>query len=113
MADTYTETNYKTYADLAELDDYELVDEDQDLRGHALKSTDGRTLGTVQRMLVDPDRDRVAALVLDDGHGIPVSEVEIRDGDAYIDPVEEARYFEPPVRRFAVPRGPITVNRRS
>lgn len=101
MADRYTE--------LSELDDYKLANPDQDLRGHALKTMDGRRLGTIQRMLVDPERKHVAALVLDDGRGVPVSDIEIRDGEAYIDPVEEARYFRPVARRRTVPRGPIIV----
>ena len=100
------------YVELSELDDYKLANPEQDLRGHALKTMDGRRLGTIQRMLVDPEREHVAALVLDDGRGVPVSEIEIRDGDAYIDPVEEARYFQPLPRRRTVPRGPIAVHPR-
>jgi sporulation protein YlmC with PRC-barrel domain len=101
------------YVDLDALDDYKLEHKDQDLRGHALYSHDGTRLGTVRRMLVDPDRDHVAALVLDDGRGVPVSDIEIRDGDAYIDPVEESRYFQPPERRRNVARGPVRLHRRS
>ncbi len=99
------------YKNLRELDDYELVDDDQDLRGHALCTHDGRRLGTVQRMLVDPDHDHVAALVLEDGRGVPVDEIEIRDGEAYIDPVEEARYFTPPKRTRVVARNRVIVRR--
>ena len=101
------------YKDLADLDDYKLEHHGQDLRGHGLYSTDGRRLGTVKRMLVDPEREHVAALVLDDGRGVPVSEIEIRDGDAYIDPVDEARYFTPPSREYKRPRGVVVVTRRS
>ncbi len=101
------------YTDLSELDDYQLANDDQDLRGHALKTTDGRRLGTIKRMLVDPEREQVAALVLDDGHGVPVDEVEIRDdGDAYIDPVEESRYFKPRASSRPVARGVVVVRRR-
>lgn len=101
------------YTDLHELDDYKLKHSDQDLRGHALYSTDGRKLGIVRRMLVDPERERVAALVLDDGRGVPVDEIEIRDGDAYIDPVEESRYFTPPGRTRNVERRRVGVSRRT
>lgn len=101
-----------TYSDLHELDDYQLEHSDQDLRGHALRTSDGKYLGTVQRMLVDPEREHVAALVLDDGRGVPVEDIEIKDGDAFIDPVEEARYFKPPVRRRTVARGPVRVKAR-
>lgn len=97
------------YDNLKELDDYQLVNDDQDLRGHTLKTHDGRSLGTISRMLVDPDRDHVAALVLEDGRGVPVDSVEIRDGDAYIDPVEESDHFKPATRKRTVARGPIAV----
>lgn len=97
------------YANLKDLDDYQLVNSEQDLRGHALKSTDGRKLGTISRMLVDPDRDHVAALVLENGNGVPVNDIEIKDDAAYIDPVEESLYFKPPPRKRHVARGPIIV----
>ncbi len=101
------------YTDLSELEDYELENDEQDLRGHALKTTDGKELGTIRRMLVDPDREKVAALVLNDGRGVPVDEIEIRDGDAYIDPVEADRYFKPSETRRNVPRRVVIVRRRS
>ena len=104
--------NTDSYVDLAELGDYRLENSHQDLRGQGLYSTDGTRLGTIRRMLVDPEREHVAALVLDDGRGVPVSEIEIRRGDAYIDPVEESRYFRPTDDRRDVKRGPVPVRRR-
>lgn len=99
------------YIDLHELDDYKLANRDQDLRGHSLMTYDGQRLGTIRRMLVDPEREHVAALVLDDGRGVPVDDIEIRDGDAYIDPVEESRYFKLEARRHSVARSRVTVRR--
>lgn len=104
--------NTDNYVDLNQLDDYKLENSHQDLRGHGLFSTDGTRLGTIRRMLVDPEREHVAALVLDDGRGVPVSEIEIRRGDAYIDPVEEGRWFRPEDNRRDVARGPVAVRRR-
>ncbi|KPP94977.1 MAG: PRC-barrel domain-containing protein [Erythrobacter sp.] len=104
--------NTDDYVDLADLDDYRLENSDQDLRGHGLYSTDGTRLGTIRRMLVDPEREHVAALVLDDGRGVPVSEIEIRRGEAYIDPVEESRWFRTRDTRRDVERGPVPVRRR-
>lgn len=101
-----------TYTNLSDLDDYQLENSEQDLRGHALRTYDGRRLGTVQRMLVDPERQHVAALVLDDGRGVPVEDIEIKDGEAYVDPIEEARYFQPEGRRRTVARGPVRVRNR-
>lgn len=104
----------RKYEDLSELDDYQLVNEEQDLRGHSLQTTDGLHLGTIKRMLVDPDRDHVAGLVLEDGRIVPVSEIEIRDGNAVIDPVDTKGFANAPARpERNVPRGPVTVRRRS
>lgn len=105
--------NTDNYVDLSELDDYKLENSHQDLRGNALYSHDGTKLGTIRRMMVDPEREHVAALVLDDGRGVPVEEIEIRKGDAYIDPVEESRWFRPNDGRRDVERGHVRVRRRS
>lgn len=70
---------------LSEFDDWELVNDEQDLRGCPLKTRSGQSLGIIRRMLVDRDAERVAAVVLDDGRAIPVEEIEIRDGEAFID----------------------------
>lgn len=97
------------YEALQELDDYKLVNSDQDLRGQGLYTDNGTRLGTVSRMLVDPERDHVAALVLEDGRGVPVDEIEIRDGDAYIEAIADSDYFEAPRRATSVERGRVTV----
>ena len=102
------------YEKLHELDKYQLENEEQDLRGQALYTTDGNRLGTVRRMLVDPDRDHVAALVLDDDRLVPVSEIEIRNGDAYIDPVEADGFSAAPATTARnIGRGPVAVRRRT
>ena len=103
----------KEYKDLHELDSYELENSEQDLRGNALYTYDGNRLGTVQRMLVDPERNHVAALVLEDHRFVPVSEVEIRDGDAYIDPVEADGFGVVPPRKREVSRGRVLVHPRT
>ena len=79
------ETKYPT---LYELDDYKLANRDQDVRGRPLKTHSGDRLGLIERMLVDRDHERVAALVLDDGRAFPVEDIEIRDGEAYIESAE-------------------------
>lgn len=70
---------------LADLDDWQLENSDQDLRGRPLMTRSGQTLGTVKRMLVDCDHKRVSALMLDNGRTVAVEDVEIRDGKAFID----------------------------
>lgn len=101
------------YTDLKELDHYKLEHEHQDIRGCTLKTYDGRELGVISRMLVDPERENVAALVLSNGHGVPVEDIEIREGEVFIDPVEESRYFKPADSRHTVARGPVRVRSRT
>lgn len=62
---------------LAELDDWQLEDNDQDIRGWPLENKAGDRLGIVSRMLVDRDRERVAAVVLEDGSTVPVERIDI------------------------------------
>lgn len=81
MHDT-TSTSRRT---LADLDDWQLENSDQDLRGRPLMTHSGQTIGTVRRMLVDCGEKRVSALVLDDGRVVAVEDIEIRGGNAYID----------------------------
>lgn len=76
---------------LTELDDWQLVNKDQDLRGRPLLTRSGEQLGIVRRMLVDCDHRRVAAVVLDNGHTVPVEDVEIRDDKAWLDHDGDAR----------------------
>ena len=49
------------YEALQELDDYKLVNRDQDLRGQGLYTDNGIRLGTVSRMLVARTRPRSRA----------------------------------------------------
>ncbi|MEE4199205.1 PRC-barrel domain-containing protein [Erythrobacter sp.] len=103
----------KDYEHLKELSDYQLVNDDQDLRGRPLYTTDGTRLGVVERMMVDPDRDHVAALVLEDGRLVPVSEIEIRNGRGYIDPVDAKGFNNAPAGLYRdVKRSPVTVRSR-
>ena len=65
---------------LESLDKYHLEHSDQDLRGKTLYTNDGEELGRVDDMLVNTDRERVAALRLDDDRVIDIDHVDIRDG---------------------------------
>lgn len=65
---------------LESLDKYELEHSGQDLRGKTLYTNDGKELGRVDDMLVDTDRERVAALRLEDDRVVDVDDVDIRDG---------------------------------
>ncbi len=64
---------------LSNLSDYDLVYDEQDVRGHEAYGTDGTTLGTIRDMIADTDAGRVVALVLDNGQEIDADLVEIGD----------------------------------
>lgn len=65
---------------LAGLDDWQLEDSDQDLRGKMLMTTDNHEVGKVEDMLADLDQQRIVALRLVDGRVVNIDAVDIRDG---------------------------------
>ena len=64
---------------LSKMDDYELVDKDQDLRGWKVQDATGRTLGKVAEMLVDTDKERVTTLLLDNNAEYSIEDLELGD----------------------------------
>jgi len=64
---------------LSKMDDYELVDKDQDLRGWKVQDASGRTLGKVAEMMVDTAKERVTALLLDNGAEYSIEDLELGD----------------------------------
>lgn len=65
---------------LAGLDDWQLEDSDQDLRGKMLVTADNHDIGKVQDMLADLDQQRIVALRLADGRVVNIDAVDIQDG---------------------------------
>lgn len=57
--------------------DWELENDDQDIRGRTLLDAGGARLGVIKDMLVDPDDERVAAVRLDNGEIIPIEALTI------------------------------------
>lgn len=74
------ERNDRELYELDSLGNYQLEDSDQDLRGKTLFTNDGKEVGRVDDMLVNKDRERVAALRLEDDRVIDIDCVDIRDG---------------------------------
>ncbi len=62
--------------DYRPVDDFLLLDEDQDLRGRAVSDVSG-DLGQVTEMLVDPENRRVAMIELTDGRRVPIEQVRL------------------------------------
>jgi hypothetical protein len=64
---------------LSDLQDWELVDGRQDLRGRRLRDSTGKVLGTIDQMMVNTDAERIDSIRSDTGEVYPVGALEIRD----------------------------------
>lgn len=69
---------------LASLDNWQLENSDQDLRGKTLVDLQGRELGRVDDMLADVHDERIVALRLHDDRIVNIDNVDIRDGHAVL-----------------------------
>jgi uncharacterized protein (TIGR02271 family) len=69
----------KRYENLERLDDYGLVNPQDDIRGKPLVDENGQRLGTIQDLLVGPDHREVVAIRLEDGRTCPVEPLEIHE----------------------------------
>lgn len=72
-----------TRVSLSDAGDYQLVNDEQDVRGRTVVDGDGQPLGTVESMLLDTDAELVTTLVLDNGTEIPVRDVTLGDNVVY------------------------------
>ena len=66
-------------APLSKLDDYQLVNKEQDIRGWQVQDPAGRRIGTVEELMVDTDAERVATIVVDSGESYPVEDISLGD----------------------------------
>lgn len=66
-------------ATLSELDDYELVNESQDVRGWPLVDEAGSSLGIITEFIADTDSEYVTSLVIDNGKQVAARDVTIGD----------------------------------
>jgi uncharacterized protein (TIGR02271 family) len=66
-------------AALSQLDDYQLVNKDQDIRGWPVRDPAGQSLGKVKELMVDTDAERVAIIVLESGATYPVEDISLGD----------------------------------
>lgn len=67
------------FSKLESLSDWELVHDDQDIRGRPVQSATGQQYGRVEDMLVDKDKEHVVAVKLSDGRMVPAEHLEITD----------------------------------
>ncbi|GMN13479.1 PRC-barrel domain-containing protein [Altererythrobacter sp. MTPC7] len=61
------------------LSDWQLVNEDQDIRGYPVRSITGEEYGKIDDMLVDKDNEHVLAVRMEDGRLVGVEHLDIRD----------------------------------
>jgi sporulation protein YlmC with PRC-barrel domain len=67
------------FGELESLGSWTLVNDDQDIRGYPVSSASGATYGTIEDLLVDKDKEHVAAVRLNDGRIVAAANLEIRD----------------------------------
>lgn len=72
----------RTY--LSNTSDWALQFDDQDVRGYEAVDPDGNHVGEVAHMIVNPDEERVDAIVLEDGTEYPARDISIGDGVVYL-----------------------------
>lgn len=92
--------NDDRFGELEELSSWELVNDDQDIRGWPVLSPNGNDYGTVEDMLVDKEKEHVAAVRLSDNRLVATDNLEIRDNDVvYHNDRAAARIVYAKVRR--------------
>ena len=67
------------FAELDSLSDWQLVNDDQDIRGWPVRSATGEEYGKIDDMLVDKKHEHVLAVRMEDGRLVGVEHLDIRD----------------------------------
>jgi sporulation protein YlmC with PRC-barrel domain len=70
---------------LQDTDDWQLVHDEQDVRGWPVRDATGTQIGTVDDMIVDDEEERVDMLVLSDGRQVPAAEVYLGDDAVFLE----------------------------
>ncbi len=93
--------NDDRFGELEALDSWQLVHDEQDIRGCTVASVTGTHYGTIEDLLVD--KEHVAAVRLDDCRIVAADNLEIRGRDViYHDDLAASRVNYTKVRRPAV-----------
>lgn len=67
------------FAELDTLSDWQLVHEDQDIRGYPVRSVTGDEYGKIEDMLVDKKEEHVLAVRMEDGRLVAAAHLDIKD----------------------------------
>lgn len=73
-------------AQLSRLQDYELADTNQDLRGWKVQSSTGNPLGMIVDMIVDTDKECVTAILLDNQTEYSIYDLQVAGHSVLIAP---------------------------
>ena len=71
--------NDDRFEKLDSLSDWQLVNEEQDIRGYPVRSLTGDEYGKIADMLVDKDNEHVLAVRMEDGRLVGVEHLDIQD----------------------------------
>ncbi len=87
---------------LSQSDDWQLENQDQDIRGWTVRDADGNDLGTVTELIASTESEQVETLVLDTGEEYPASDVALHDGVVYVEGIAEdlGTEVEPVIRTY-------------
>ena len=66
------------FAELDSLSKWQLVNEDQDIRGYPVRSLTGEEYGKIDDMLVDKDHEHVIAVRMEDGRLVSADHRDIK-----------------------------------
>jgi len=92
-------TDHDRFGKLVALDDWQLVNEEQDIRGYNVVSATGENYDKVTEMLVDKKEEHIAAVKLEDGRLVAVENLDIgKNTVTYRDDVAASRVAYTKVR---------------
>ena len=99
---------------LSDSGDWELVNDNQDIRGYNVVDATGQPVGTIDSMLLDTDRELVTTLVLDNGIEVAAADVTIGKDVVYLDAASSrrCRRVRDRLRRLGPRRAPRVRRRR-
>lgn len=69
---------------LAEADDWQLVDDDQDIRGWPLRDLNNRKIGTIDDLIADTEEEQIVAVRLDTGAELAAEDLNITEDAVYV-----------------------------
>lgn len=76
--------HHETLSPLSTMDDWQLEDSDQDIRGYKVYDSPNHSIGEVQDLLIDEGAEAVQAIRLSNGKEIAAEQIIIGDDAVYL-----------------------------